>query len=189
MRVRYCPAWDVKELSGACRNYWKTRMEWLVMWQRKGNTLPYVLTVALFRNGIGLLIFWDRPFEICPIWLWIYMRNVRLDHWPIFVMVVFLSLCSFRYMPSPARREWMPTRSVLMPLWWILRVDTDNRMKVIISVGVTVVKVSLPVTLYSQIYNSVLPPLVKIRRIQRVRYLQVQRSEEKFLNPIVSVIR
>ena len=30
-----------------------------------------------------------------------YMRNVRLDHWPISIMVVSLTLCRFRYMPPP----------------------------------------------------------------------------------------
>ena len=65
---------------------------WNVWWcDRKRNTIPYVLMPEIFRNGIGLLIFWDKPFEIYPIWLWIYMRNVNMDHCPILIMVVSLS--------------------------------------------------------------------------------------------------
>ena len=44
------------------------------------------------------------PFEIFPIWLWMYMRNIRLDHRSIFMVVVSLALCSFRDMTPPALR-------------------------------------------------------------------------------------
>ena len=46
-----------------------------------------------------------------------YMRNVRLDHRTIFVMVMLLALCSFRYMLPPDLREWMPTKFGLIPAW------------------------------------------------------------------------
>ena len=58
----------------------------------------------MFRNGIGLRIVCANPFEIFPIWLQIYIRNVRLYHWPIFTMVVSLAPYSFRDMPPPALR-------------------------------------------------------------------------------------
>ena len=46
-----------------------------------------------------------------------YMRNVRLDQRPIFMMVVLLALCSIRDMPSPAMIEWVLTRSGLVTEW------------------------------------------------------------------------
>ena len=52
-------------------------------------------------------------------------------------------------------------------------------MAVMISVGATVAKVSLPVTLYSHIYDSMLLPLVRIWPIRRARALQGQRLEAK----------
>ena len=90
------------------------------------------------------------------------MRNVRLDHCPIFMMVVLLVPCSFRDMTPPVLRGWTPTRSGLMPAWRSFRAETENQMVVMISVGVTVAKLSLLVALYTQIYDSVLPPLVKM---------------------------
>ena len=56
---------------------------------------------AMFRNGIGLIIVCAITFEIFPILLWIYMRNVRLYQWIIFMMVVSLAPCSFRDTPPP----------------------------------------------------------------------------------------
>ena len=46
-----------------------------------------------------------------------YMRNMRLEHWPIFMMMASLALCSFRDMPPSALREWTPTRSGLILEW------------------------------------------------------------------------
>ena len=46
-----------------------------------------------------------------------YMRNVRLEHWPILLMAVLLASCRFRDMPLPALREWTRTRSGLIPAW------------------------------------------------------------------------
>ena len=182
-------AWDVRELSEACRNGQNTRMEWLMMWQIKGNTLPYVSMAEMFRNGVGLLIVWDSPFDIWPIWLWIYTRNIRLDHRPIFVMVVLLYPCSFRDMTPPSQREWTLTRSGLMPEWWIFRVDMNNRIAVIRSVGVTVAKVYFPVNLYSQIYYSVIPQFEIMWCIRRARDLQVHRLEVKYLWCMVCPMR
>ena len=76
------------------------------------------------------------------------MRSVRLEHQPIFMMVVLLSPYSFRDMPPPALREWTLTRSGLIPAWRSLRAETDNRMTIMISVCVTMEKLSLLVTMY-----------------------------------------
>ena len=91
-----------------------------------------------------------------------YMRNVRLDHWTIFIMVVSHAPCSFRYTIPPNLREWTPTRFGLILAWRSFRAETENPMPVMIYVGVTMEKGSLHVTLYSQIYNSVLPPLARM---------------------------
>ena len=155
------------------------RRQRLMMLQKKGNIIPYVLMEKHFRFGIGILIFWASPFEICPIWLLIYMRNVRLDHCPIFIMVVSLFPCSFRDMPPPYRRKWTPTRLGLMPERQSLRVEAENRMAVIRSVDMTVAKGYLPVTLYLQIYYYVLPSLARMWCILRAKDLQRQRLEAK----------
>ena len=139
----------------------------------------------IFMNGMGLLIVWDRKFDICPIWLWIYTKKVRLEHRPNFIMVVLLSPCSFRDMPHPDRIEWTLTRSGLIPAWWSLRVETENRIAVIRYVGVTVTKGFFPVNMYSKIYYSVLPPFDRMWCIWRVRSLQGHRSEVKDLRCIV----
>ena len=52
-------------------------------------------------------------------------------------------------------------------------------MVVIISVGMTVKKVSIPVTMYLQIYNSMLVALEIMWCIQHVRALQGQSLEAK----------
>ena len=79
--------------------------------------LPYISVASVFRNGVGLIILCSIPFEICPILLRMYMINVRLNHQPIFMMVVLLAPCSFRDMHPPALRYWTPTRSGMIPAW------------------------------------------------------------------------
>ena len=58
------------------------RQGWNDWWcdrERKA-IIPYVLMVEMFRNGIGLLIVCASTFEICPILLWMYIRNVSMYH-------------------------------------------------------------------------------------------------------------
>ena len=43
--------------------------------------------------------------------LWMYMRKVRPDHRPCFMMIVSLTLCSFIAIAPPARRECAPIKS------------------------------------------------------------------------------
>eukprot|EP00957_Ditylum_brightwellii_P118263 9019957-Ditylum_brightwellii.AAC.1 len=47
----------------------------------------------------------------CAICSCMYMRNVRLDHRPCFMMVVSEWPCSLSAMAPPAQSEWMPTNS------------------------------------------------------------------------------
>ena len=94
-------------------------------------------------------------------------------------MVVSLGPCSCRDILRTALREWTPTRSGFMLVWWSLRAEMENRMAVIISVVVTMEKGSFLVTLYSQIYNYMLPPLVRMWWTWHARALQGHRSEAK----------
>ena len=59
----------------------------------------------MFSNDMGLIIVCASYFEICPIWLWMYMINVRLYHWPILMMAVSLSPCRFRDIPPPCSEK------------------------------------------------------------------------------------
>ena len=63
------------------------RQGWNVWWVDREikEIIPYVLMAAVFRNGIGLLI----------VLLWMYIRNVRLNHQPIFSMLLLFALCRF----------------------------------------------------------------------------------------------
>ena len=94
-------------------------------------------------------------------------------------IVLLFPLCSFRDMPSPVWIEWKTTRSGLMLARWSFRAETENWIAVIRYVGKTLAKGYLPVTLYSQIYNYVIPPFERMWCIQRARYLQGHRSEVK----------
>ena len=125
------------------------RRGWNGWWcDTKIYTLPYVLMTGTFSNGVDLIIVWAIYFEICPIWLWIYTRNVKLDHRPILIMVVSLSPWSFRDMDTPARRKRMLARYGLIPVWCSFRMVMENRMAVIRTVGVAVTKGVLSVNIY-----------------------------------------
>ena len=78
--------------------------------------------------------------------------------------------------PLPALREWNLTRYMA---WWILRAETDYRMVVMIYVCVAMAKWYLLVTLYYQIYDSVLPPLARMWWIRRAMAFQGHRLEVK----------
>ena len=144
--VSYCTGGGVSDIdqsekSSICQRSVEMvgRQRWNGWWcDRKRNTLPYISRSEMFRNGIDVLIFWSRPFEIFPIWLLIYTINFKLDHRPILKMVVSLSPLSFKDMAPTARREWTPTRYELIPSWCSFRVVTENQMAVIKSVGLNV---------------------------------------------------
>ena len=148
---------------------------------RKRNTLPYVLVAEIFRNGIGLIIVWTRPFEIRLILLWIYMRNVNMAHRPIFIMMVSLLLCSLRDMATTALTDQTTTKYGLITAWCSFSFGIKNRMAVIISGSMTVAKQYFSVTLYLQTYDSMSPPLSRIWYIRRGKALQGQMLKAKYM--------
>ena len=76
------------------------------------------------------------PLEKADICSWIYIRNVSLDHRPIFLIV--LSLIPFRCIAiaPPARRLWLPTWSLCNPCCSRPRYAVDCLTAVLISVAV-----------------------------------------------------
>lgn len=79
---------------------------------------------AMFWNMSCVLIFVDRDFDKCAIWLWMYWRNVMDVQRNCFWIMVSETPCSFCAIAPPARRECTPTRSGSMPFSSNLRVFT-----------------------------------------------------------------
>jgi len=119
----------------------------------------------MFRKGTGVLIFVEMPFARCPIWLWIYMRKVLLDHLPYFINTESSSFCSLRAIAPPARSEWVPTRSGSSPASCHFKVLMDWRMLRLISSGVIVL--SLSPSWYVDISECILPPFVRMWWMRR----------------------
>ena len=70
---------------------------------------------AMLVKLIFVFIFVDRSTLRWAIWLCMYWRKVSDVHLPIFIIVVSLTLLSFRAMAPPALRECTPTRSGSIP--------------------------------------------------------------------------
>ena len=60
---------------------------------------------AMLRKGSSSDMSFEMSFPRCAIWVCMYIRKVRDDHRPIFMIVVSLCPCIFRAMAPPARRE------------------------------------------------------------------------------------
>ena len=91
----------------------------------------------MLRKGIGWFILANRSLDRCPIWLWMYMRKVRLDQRPIFMMVMFDSPWILSAMAPPALNEWTLTKSGFIPALFSPRMTMDRCIAVIRLVGVT----------------------------------------------------
>ena len=115
---------------------------------------------AMLEKFRTTLIFDERSALKCAIWLCMYCRNVRDVQRPCFIMVVSLSPVSLSAIAPPARREWTPTKTGLIPDRWSLRLRTAIRMVVRKLVAVTCVHLLLWKT--SHISFEVFPPLDKM---------------------------
>eukprot|EP00957_Ditylum_brightwellii_P091421 6960938-Ditylum_brightwellii.AAC.1 len=72
--------------------------------------------MAMFKYSTGLFMSFAMYLDRCAICSCMYMKNVRLDHHPCFMMVVSEWLCSFSDIAPPALKEWMPTKLGSIPL-------------------------------------------------------------------------
>ena len=88
-------------------------------------------------NSSGRDIFVETFFEKTAICSWMYMRNVSLDHRPIFLMVSWEMLFRCIAMAPPARRLWEPTWLARSPLRARPRSVTACLTAVLMSVGPT----------------------------------------------------
>eukprot|EP00957_Ditylum_brightwellii_P082204 6250869-Ditylum_brightwellii.AAC.1 len=71
--------------------------------------------MAMLRYGTGVFMSLTISLDRWAIYSCMYMRNVKLDHQPCFIIVVLEWLWSFRTMAPPACKEYTHTRSRTMP--------------------------------------------------------------------------
>ena len=91
----------------------------------------------MLRNGIGSDIFVESSLLKWAIWLWMYIRKVREDQRPIFMIVVSDCPCNFNAIAPPARSECTPMRSGSIPALSSCSSLMACRSAVLMSVDVT----------------------------------------------------
>ena len=116
---------------------------------------------AMFWNVRFMLIFEDRSFMRCAIWLCMYWMNVIDIHLPCFLIMVSETPWSLSAIAPPARKECTPMRSGSSPFSFSLRVRTAVRMPVLMSFGVMGFH-SCSCVNTSQRRESPVPPLVRM---------------------------